>query len=76
VPEYVDPEVFAETYPVTVKEYRIGDKGIYQSGIRQGVRAEQERFLRLLENLAYIDDDGHEMISEFKSDLIARVREE
>jgi len=33
-----------------------------------------EKIVDIVESLAYIDEDGDEMISEFKSDLIARIR--
>jgi hypothetical protein len=40
------------------------------------VEAEQERITKLLENLAYIDDGGQEMISESKRELIELINGE
>lgn len=34
-----------------------------------------EKIVDIIEKLAYIDEDGDEMIGEFKSDLIAAIRE-
>ena len=33
-----------------------------------------EKIVDIIENLAYIDEDGNEMIGEFKSDLIAAIK--
>lgn len=33
-----------------------------------------EKIVDIIENLAYIDEDGDEMVGEFKSELIARIR--
>lgn len=39
----------------------------------QAARHTKERIIKLLEGLAYIDEQGHEMISEFKDDLIRAI---
>jgi hypothetical protein len=36
----------------------------------------EERIIKLLEGLTYTDEQGHEMISEFKTDLIALIKGE
>ena len=36
--------------------------------------AAQARIIKSVEGLAYTDEQGHEMISEFKSDLIALIK--
>lgn len=33
-----------------------------------------ERMIRLIESIAYTDENGHEMVSEFKEDLIRLLR--
>ena len=40
----------------------------------QGAEYERERIFELLEGLAYIDEQGDEMISEYKADLFAAIR--
>ncbi len=39
-----------------------------------GVASENDRIVGVLEGLAYVDEDGDEMIGEFKDDLIALLR--
>lgn len=48
---------------------------VIETKISRAVLAEQRRIIELLESLAYVDSDGHEMISEFKTDLIAHVKD-
>lgn len=36
----------------------------------------EKRIIKILEDLAYTDEDGDEMIGEFKADLIARIQAE
>jgi hypothetical protein len=48
----------------------------YNRGLSDGQAIEQERIIKLLEALAYIDEAGHEMIGEFKADLIAAIKGE
>ena len=40
------------------------------------IEKERERIIQLLENLAYIDDGGQEMITESKRELIELIKEE
>lgn len=43
---------------------------------KAGRKDEQDYIIDTLESLAYTDEQGHEIISEFKSDLIALLKEE
>lgn len=43
---------------------------------KAGRKDEQDYIIDTLESLAYIDQQGHEIIGEFKSDLIALIKEE
>jgi len=47
-----------------------------KSLMRFAMKKERDRIIKLLEELAYIDEDGHEMIGEFKSDLMALIKGE
>jgi hypothetical protein len=49
---------------------------ISQDAFEDGRKKERERIIELLEELAYVDEDGHEMVGEFKSDLIALIKGE
>jgi len=44
--------------------------------IERGKITERERIIKLLENLAYIDDGGQEMITESKRELIELIKGE
>jgi low affinity Fe/Cu permease len=48
----------------------------YELGISVGKSQERRRIVDLLESIAYKDEDGDEMIGEFKSDLIALIKGE
>ena len=43
---------------------------------KAGRKDEQDYIIDTLESLAYTDGTGHEIISEFRSDLIALIKEE
>lgn len=45
-------------------------------GVQTGKQRERDRIISIIEKLAYKDEDGHEMIGEFKSDLIALIKGE
>jgi len=53
-------------------DYTISDKKYWQAGRDY----ENKRIIQLLEGLAYKDEKGHEMISEFKDDLIRAIEGE
>jgi hypothetical protein len=42
--------------------------------VAAAVKVENDRIVALLESLAYIDDGGQEMITEYKSELIQLVK--
>jgi hypothetical protein len=48
----------------------------YELGISVGKSQERERIIKLLEGVAYLEDNGDEMIAEFKSDLISLIKGE
>ena len=54
---------------------RVEDQA-YEFGISVGRNQERKRIIELLESLAYIDEDGDEMIGEFKSDLVSLIKGE
>jgi hypothetical protein len=49
----------------------------YNQGLKAGINQERDRIIKLLEDLAYIDDEyGYEMISEHKSELLELIKGE
>jgi hypothetical protein len=49
---------------------------VIETKISRAVLSEQRRIIELISNLAYFDEEGDEMISEFKNDLIALIKGE
>ena len=56
-------------------ELRMFENGLAR-GREIGTEQERERIINQIEGLTYTDEQGHEMISEFKSDLIALIKGE
>jgi len=46
----------------------------YNTGVKVGIAYEQDRIIQLLQNLAHFDDDGQEMITEYKRELIGIIK--
>ena len=46
----------------------------YNTGVKVGIAYEQDRIIQLLQNLAYFDDHGQEMVTEYKRELIGIIK--
>ena len=75
------------TISMTVAEFRSAIKAAQEAIIAAGIdpnsnnyksgrKDERDYIIDALESLAYTDDQGHEIITEFKSDLIALIKDE